>query len=141
MLTSVADTTGETVMAEETTETAAPPAFDTDRAYRITADLRWRLDQHAILLTYTDNPVFRQLIGISRQWWTEWNASGLHDIARDTECDALELAFTDRLAVLEAALVAVGGKDAFWEFVNWARHELPEYSEPMVWDEEEEEAG
>jgi hypothetical protein len=103
------------------------PVFDTQRAHAIAEQLREQLDDHATLLSRTEDPVFQQLIGISRQWWVEWLASGLHDIARDKECDALEMAFQDRLAVLEAAMVEAGGMESFDRFVTWAQSEMPEF--------------
>jgi len=106
--------------------------FDYERVYAIAADLRLVLERHDSLLAGTIAPQFRELLELSRKWWIEWLAAGLHDIVRDREQDALELTFCDRLAVLESAMLELAGVAGCKRFLAWAQVRRSDYMPPMM---------
>ena len=116
--------------------------FDNERLLGIATELQSTQSRHAALFPRTEDPQFRRLLELSRKWWVEWYAAGLHDIARDEEQDALELEFCDRLAVLETAMVNCAGVAGCKRFLAWAQTEDPDYVPPMfegcsAWEEAE----
>ena len=63
------------------TDTVTEP-FDTERAIAIAQEVRDVITIHDALATRTDDPVFLDLIALSRRWWLRWLAAGLCGMCR-----------------------------------------------------------
>ena len=108
------------------TDTVTEP-FDTERAIAIAQEVRDVITIHDALATRTDDPVFLDLIALSRRWWLRWLAAGLCDVSGLPDCSGL----VDAIADTEAKIADRAGPADFKSFAAWAEAQGVSYAEPF----------
>jgi hypothetical protein len=105
--------------------------FNAERAYVIADEIRTVVDEHALLASRTDDPLFRGCIRLCRGWWLTYLLGGLHEVPNQTDSDAVADAIAELWGDLENEIVRFAGIAGFERFLVWARDIVPDYEEPI----------
>jgi hypothetical protein len=94
--------------------------FDTERGHRIAKEITGIIAKHAALTERTGDPLFLELIHLSRQWWLRWLAIGLCEMADLDDGGDLADELRGCIGDVEAAIIERAGQDGYDRFTAWA---------------------
>ena len=105
--------------------------FDAERACGIAQGVQGIVRSHATLTERTSDPIYRELISMSRQWWLRWHAIGLLEVAAVQDTGDLADALNAAVGDTEIEIIECGGRPGYDAFTEWAAQQDVGFKAPI----------